>query len=84
MPKPDLSWLSVSLCALGVLCIGASGVTFFTGGSGFLGALCGLAIGAIFFALGHMLEYLQDIRQRLRRIEERSASDANDCDDSKA
>ena len=43
-----------------------------------------MTIAAIFFALGHALEYLQDIRKRLHRIEDKMAGDATEHDDTTA
>ena len=84
MPKPDMSWLSAFLFVLGALSIVASAIAFFSGGSGFLGGLCGLAIAAIFFALGRALEYLQDIRKRLHRMEDKMAGGDAEHDDTTA
>ena len=79
-----MSWLSAFLFVLGALSVVASAFAFFSGGSGFLSGLCGLTIAAIFFALGHALEYLQDIRKRLHRIEDKMAGDATEHDDTTA
>lgn len=84
MPRPDMSWLSAFLFVLGILSIAASVFAFFSGGSGFFIGLCGLAIAGIFFALGRALEYLQDIRKRLHRMEDKMARDATEHDDTTA
>ena len=70
--KPDKTWLSSFLLVLGMFSVIAAALAFFSGGSGFMAGLCGLAIAAVFFALARALDYLHETVQRLRRLEDRS------------
>ncbi|MEI6779639.1 MAG: hypothetical protein WCQ21_01855 [Verrucomicrobiota bacterium] len=69
--KQDGTFLCSFMVVLGVISTIASFFAFFSGGSGFVTGLFGLAIAGVFFALGRMLDYLHEIRERLARLESR-------------
>jgi hypothetical protein len=70
--KPERTWLSSLLLVLGVLSVVAAAIGFCSSGSGFVAGLFGFAVAAVFLSLGRTLDYLNEIVQRLRRLEEQS------------
>jgi len=60
-------WLSSFLLVLGVFSVVGPLFAFFFGGSSFITGLFGLAVAAVFFALGRTLDYLHEVVQRQRR-----------------
>lgn len=70
--KPDKTWLSSFLLVLGAFSIVVAVFVFVSGG--FAAGLGSLATAAIFLALSRMLDYLDEIRHRLRRLEEMTES----------
>jgi len=68
----DKTWLSSLLSVLGGLAIVIAVIAFFSGGSEFGTGLGGLAIAAVLLGLGRALDYLNEILQRLRRLEQKS------------
>ena len=68
--EPPETFLSVFFVILGGLTLIASAVALLF--QGFMAGLGGLAVAAIFFALGRILDRLEEINQRLRRLEIKS------------
>jgi hypothetical protein len=67
--RPGKTLLSIFLLVLGVLLLVVSAFVVFLRSDGIVKALPGLAIAAVFFALGRTLDYLDEIVERQRRIE---------------
>ena len=68
-PEPGQTTISSILPIAGFLFIAAAFVAFFK--IGWLVGLCGLAIAAVLFALGAILDLLLEIFRSLRRLEAR-------------
>ena len=69
-PEPGQTMVSAILPIAGVLFIVAAIFAFFT--VGWVVGLCGLAIAAVLFALGAILDLLLEIFRSLRRLEAKS------------
>lgn len=67
--ESEKTWLSSFMLSLGLLSLIAAVVALLSGG--FFPGLLGLAIAAVFLALGRTLDYLQKIAIRLDRLESR-------------
>lgn len=67
----EKTWLSSLFFALGTLLMIASVGAALTGSKGFVVGAGGFVAAAIFFALGRMLDYLHEIRERLVRLKNR-------------
>ena len=67
--KPDKPLLTIFLFVIGVLLFVVSVFVAFLRSDGIMKALPGLAVAPVFFALARMLDYLEEIVERQKRIE---------------